>query len=196
MTKFLLFLGALGMVRESLAKPGDPFDLVQEGIRYHCVSEPVDPGGILACVDMAYAGPFSREEAIALCAGATSTAPAVCAFQAYAGPFTKIQSLLLCTHAVSAGPAECAAKAYSGPFSKDESVTLCQERGSVANAECAVRAYAGPYTKEEAIKLCRSSAGLVNRALISLHGENVLGFVSVLNRAMRKAELRNELPLK
>lgn len=102
------------------------FDLVMNGEAYRCEPGATDPGVVLECANIAYKGPFSQADATALCTGATST-----------------------------GPALCAIKAYSGPFNTAQSIQLCRQIGTIAHAECAIRAYAGPYSADEAVKLCR-----------------------------------------
>lgn len=140
----------------AFAKPGDPFEITQDGINYSCVAtSSVSTDAVFKCADKAYAGPYTRDEATALCAKARNTAPADCAIAAYAGPFTKTQAAQLCTGAATTGPADCAKAAYSGPFNKDEAIALCSQYGTKANADCAAKAYAGPYSKSQAIALCR-----------------------------------------
>jgi len=117
----------------------DSFKIIRDGQEYTCTpsgpSNP-NPGGVIDCVDKAYKGPFTRDEAMRLCAGA-----------------------------IGVGPADCAIEAYRGPFTKDESIDLCKKSGTLANAECATKAYRGPYTKAEAIKLCKSEPQLMMRSL-------------------------------
>ncbi len=55
-----------------------------------------NPGGNIACVEKAYAGPFSRDEAIQLCRGSFGTAPADCAIKIYAEPFSKLEAIEIC----------------------------------------------------------------------------------------------------
>lgn len=148
------------------AVSADSFTVIRDGKEYLCQeSTPSQPGGSLECVNDAYAGPFSRQEAFDLCEGARSVAPSACAKRAYSGPFSKNDSIQLCRRATSTGPVECATRAYNGPFSQIESIQLCRQSGTAANADCAIRAYAGPYSKEEAIRLCRTNPNLVLRAL-------------------------------
>jgi hypothetical protein len=112
------------------AAHADSFKIIKDSVEYTC--EPTvtqNPGIAIECANKAYAGPFSKDESLRLCQGATSV-----------------------------GPAECALKAYAGPFSKDESIELCARTGTVANADCAARAYAGPYSKDEAIAMCKTGA--------------------------------------
>ncbi len=164
--KYLLSLILTFLSITTFAAPGDPFDLIQDGYRYHCVAENShDPGKTLDCVDKAYAGPFTRDEATELCSGAFSV-----------------------------GPAECAIKAYMGPFTRSESLLLCKRTGTLANAECAIRAYAGPYTREQAISMCRSNAAnLINKALKQLLNEGKTDFERTLKEANHKAFLKNEM---
>jgi hypothetical protein len=137
------------------------------GVRHSCTPMSSGPGR-MACADLAYSGPFSREESVELCAGAINDAPARCALRAYRGPLSKEETVSLCRRAYSEGPVECLELAYRGPFSKEESILLCAgSRATVENAHCALRAYQGPYSKEEAIRMCKTRHGLVNRSMIS-----------------------------
>lgn len=131
-------------------------ETIINGQRYLCTPQAQDPGGAGRCADVAYRGPFSREEALRLCQGARTDAPAQCALQAYRGPFSTAQAIELCTGAFTPGPSECALTAYRGPFSITQALELCSHpAASVATAQCALDAYRGPYTVEEAISLCR-----------------------------------------
>lgn len=161
--KLLLTIGVL--LGGAFAQ-ADSFTIIRDGKNYLCEEQNpvIDPGGNLRCVDKAYSGPFSKDEALRLCAGAHDESPALCAIKAYSGPFNRDESLQLCIGARSVGPAECAVKAYSGPFNRAESLDLCQ-RGTLANVECAIKAYAGPYSREEAIRLCKSNPALLLRTL-------------------------------
>lgn len=125
------------------------------GVRHSCT--PIGNGsGAVSCVDLAYRGPFSKEEAFRLCQGAYNEMPARCATRAYNGSFSKEEALQMCTRAVSEGVVDCAEAAYRGPFSKEESLRLCSHpRASLQTAQCALEAYRGPYSKEEAISLCQ-----------------------------------------
>jgi hypothetical protein len=136
-------------------------DTIINGRRYTCHPNdngplpPLPPSDPVICVDTAYAGPFSRSEALRLCEGAYDASPAQCGIKAYAGPFSKEESLNLCIRAYSVGPADCAIKAYAGPFSKSESLQLCgSPYADVSTADCAIRAYQGPYSREESIRIC------------------------------------------
>ncbi len=144
----------------------DSFTIIRDGKEYLCEQRgPSNPIDSVECANKAYSGPFSREEAQQLCAGARSIAPADCGIKAYSGPFSRTEAVTLCTRARTIGPADCAIKAYSGPFSREEAVTLCQGNGSIANADCAIKAYAGPYSREEAVRMCKESPMLVLRSL-------------------------------
>lgn len=136
--KSLLFLAALSFGHIALA---DGFEIIQNGRVYRCEEKTnTNPGGAGECATKAYSGPFSKDESIRLCTGASGV-----------------------------GPAECAIKAYSGPFSKVEALEICSNNGSLANADCAAKAYSGPYSKQEAIKLCKTSnASLIHRSLLLL----------------------------
>lgn len=126
-----------------------------DGVRHQCT--PMNSGNPTECFLAANAGPFSRDEAMKLCAGSYSDAPAQCAIQAYRGRYSKEESIRLCTGATTnTGPIDCANVAYSGPFSKEESLKLCSHNGTERIGVCAIEAYRGPYTKEEAIEMCRN----------------------------------------
>jgi hypothetical protein len=144
----------------------DSFSLVKDGKNYLCTSTDArNPGAGAECASEAYAGPFSKDESIRLCAGANSTAPAKCAVKAYSGPFSKEEAISLCIRAQTIGPIDCANRAYAGPFSKVESLNLCSGNGTLANAECAIKAYSGAYSKEEALRLCKNEPQLMLRSL-------------------------------
>lgn len=136
-------------------------DIDINGRPYSCTPRSNGGGNQIECVEVAYAGPFTRDESMRLCAGARNDGPARCALKAYAGPFTRDESLNLCTGAYSVGPADCVIKAYAGPFTRDESLRLCSSPySSVATADCALRAYSGPYTREESIRMCQGNKSL------------------------------------
>lgn len=125
------------------------------GVRHECT--PVGNGNPAQCFNVAYAGIFSKDEALRLCAGAYSDAPAKCGAKAYAGRYSKAESIELCIGSTTdAGPVECADLAYNGPFSSAESIELCKGNGSKRNATCALDAYAGPFSKEEAVRMCKN----------------------------------------
>ncbi|WP_413943617.1 hypothetical protein [Bdellovibrio sp. HCB-162] len=160
---FTLMIFVVAMANTAHA---DSFTTIRDGKEYMCTStEPRNPGNAVDCVDTAYRGPFSKEESMRICSGATSKAPAECATAAYRGPFSKEESISLCVRATSAtGPVDCATTAYRGPFSKEESLQLCSRGGTLANAECAIKAYRGPYSKEEALRLCKAEPALLIRS--------------------------------
>jgi hypothetical protein len=156
----------LAMIFSTSAAFADSFRMIKDGQEYLCSStSSSNPGGSIDCVNKAYQGIFSREEAMRLCQGAVSTAPVDCALKAYQGIFSKEESIGLCARARSNGPVECALKAYQGIFSKAESLDLCSGDSTVANVECAQKAYAGPYSKEEAIRMCKANPQLMLRSL-------------------------------
>lgn len=162
-----LFILISLVISQSQTVFADSFSLIKDGKNYLCTSTgPRDPGAGAECASEAYAGPFSKDEAIRLCAGASSTTPAKCAVKAYAGPYSKEEAIRLCIRAQTLGPIDCASKAYAGPFSKDESLSLCSGNSTLANAECAIKAYSGPYSKEEALRLCKNEPQLMLRSLI------------------------------
>jgi hypothetical protein len=154
------------VVLNSTLAMADSFSLDKDGKHYVCEEKNpvIDPGGILLCIDTAYRGPFSKEEATRICTGSRTVSPANCAIKAYNGPFAKEEAIQLCIRASGNGPIDCALKAYSGPFSREESLKLCAG-GDVANAECAIKAYAGPYSKEEALRLCTTQPLLILKSL-------------------------------
>jgi hypothetical protein len=160
------------------------------GVRHSC--NPVNSGsGRMACADLAYSGPFSREESVELCAGAMNDAPARCALKAFKGPLTKDEAVALCRRAYSEGPVECLEIAYRGPFTKEESIALCSgPRVTAENAHCALNAYRGPYTKEEAIRICKGRSGLVNGMMLS--GSNKEDLDLLLKEVNQKAFKLNE----
>lgn len=86
------------------------------GVKHECT--PIGNGNPTQCFNVAYAGIYSKDEALRLCAGAYSDAPAKCGAKAYAGRYSKAESIELCIGATTdADPVECADLAYSGPFS-------------------------------------------------------------------------------
>ena len=124
------------------------------GVRHQCT--PVGNGNAVQCYQTAYNGPYSKDEAMLICAGAWSEAPAKCGIEAYSGRFSKAESITLCQGSTTeTGPIDCANLAYNGPFSKTESLNLCSNNGSERTAVCAMEAYQGPFSKEEAIKMCK-----------------------------------------
>lgn len=162
-----LFTFMLLFIATASSAHADSFTIIRDGKEYMCSpTQPRDPNDAVDCVDEAYRGPFSKEESMRICSGATSKAPALCAIGAYRGPYSKEEAISLCQRATSAsGPVECATAAYRGPFSKEESLQLCTRGGTAANAECAIKAYRGPYSKEEAIRLCKAEPMLLMRSL-------------------------------
>lgn len=129
-----------------------------QGVRHSCT--PIYDGGYgqgaRRCAEVAYKGPFTKEEALKLCQGAMNEMPAHCAIRAYSGSFTKEEALNMCIGATSMGRIDCVEAAYDGPFTKEESMRLCSHpRADIQTAQCALEAYRGSYTKEEAIRLCQ-----------------------------------------
>lgn len=124
-----------------------------DGVRHQCT--PMNTGSPQKCMDTAYAGPFSREEAKRLCEGAYDASPALCGIEAYAGIYSKSEAIQLCIGATSTGPAQCGQLAYNGPFSKSEALGLCSNNGSERRAVCAIEAYQGSYSKQEALEMCK-----------------------------------------
>lgn len=159
-----------------------------DGVRHQCT--PMNPGNPTQCFNTAYSGPFSRDEAMKLCAGAYSDAPAQCAILAYRGRYSKDESIKLCIGSTTnTGPIDCANVAYAGPFSKEESLKLCSHNGSERTGVCAIEAYRGPYSKEEAIDMCRNPyfEGDKNR---KLHTKEELNLI--IDEANSKAIQRKE----
>lgn len=155
---------SIGLLLAASFAQADSFTIIRDGKNYLCEEQSIDPGGPIKCIDKAYSGPFSREEAHRICAGARDEGPALCAIKAYSGSFSREEAINLCIGARGLGPIECANRAYSGPFSRDESLGLCRG-GTLANAECAIKAYSGAYSREEALRLCKSNPALILRSL-------------------------------
>lgn len=125
------------------------------GVKHEC--SPIENGNPSQCFNVAYAGIYTKGEALRLCAGAYSDSPAKCGAKAYAGRYSKTESIELCIGTTTdIGPVECADLAYSGPFSSAQSIELCRMNGSKRNAICAVEAYSGPFSKDEAISMCKN----------------------------------------
>jgi hypothetical protein len=186
---FLKSTFSLAMLGLASAAVADSFTIIRDGKDYLCQeTSPQDPGAIVDCADMAYKGPFNREQATQLCAGATSTAPAQCGIRAYQGPFNIEQSLTLCKRSRTTGPADCAASAYAGPFNQAQSIRLCARDGSLAHADCAKKAYAGPYTLDQAVDLCRSHPGLVSKSLDLLLSSPAMMNQIKLNKSFDKLD--------
>jgi hypothetical protein len=165
-------MAALFLIVSSLAL-AQTLEIEIGGVRHSCT--PIGSGGPgpgrLDCIETAYNGPFTRDEAHRLCEGAFSDAPARCAVRAYRGPLTRDESMNLCRRAFSEGPIECVEISYRGPFTRDEALALCSHpRASAQNAHCALRAYQGPYSREESIRLCKVQGqyGLKNFLKIEL----------------------------
>jgi hypothetical protein len=136
----------------------DGFEIIQDGKKYWCESAHTDPGQAAACATTAFQGPFSQAQAIRLCQGATSVAPAHCGIKAFQGPFNQDQAVELCNRAISNAPADCAIKAFQGPFNHAQSVRLCRRARSTAPADCAIQAFQGPYNADQAVELCSGGA--------------------------------------
>ena len=145
----------------------DSFSIIKDGKNYLCTQTDIpNNGGEIDCGNKAYAGPFSKNEAVRLCTGAQNTDPADCAIKAYSGAYGREESISLCRRTVKGtGPAECGFMLYSGPFNTTEGVNLCSRTGTIEVANCALSAVNGPYSNEEAIRLCRNNPGLVLRLL-------------------------------
>lgn len=160
--KFVISILALVAVLATTAK-ADTFTIIKNGKQYLCAPEPSDPGASIDCANLAYQGPFTRDEAEQLCSGAISTSPAKCARTAYNGPITKEQAIRLCQRATTdTGPTDCAKKVFNGPFTLEQAIQLCSNDGNVDRADCAIKAYAGAYTQDQAIQLCRGNTSVLN----------------------------------
>ncbi len=143
-----------------------PIIIEVNGIKHSCTPLNNNGGNRIDCINLAYSGPFSREEAHQLCQGAYDDMPARCALRAYRGSFTKEEAIRMCIRAKSEGPIDCFELAYSGPFTKEESLRLCSNsRASSRTAQCALDAYRGAYSKDEAIELCKGQK-LLNREML------------------------------
>jgi hypothetical protein len=143
-----------------------PIIIEVNGIKHSCTPLNNNGGTRIDCINLAYSGPFSRDEAQQLCQGAYDDMPARCALRAYRGSFTKEEAIRMCIRAKSEGPIDCFELAYSGPFTKEESLRLCSNnRASSRTAQCALDAYRGAYSKDEAIELCRGQQRL-NREML------------------------------
>lgn len=157
----------LSVLFGALVAQADSFTIIRGGNEYLCqqVQNRPDPNVQVRCANRAYNGPFSKDQAMRLCQGALSEAPADCGIRAYNGPFAAEQAVELCREATGTGPADCGIRAYNGPFSQVQALRLCRRTGTVQNADCAIQAYS-PYSAEEAIRLCvATDPTLVMRAL-------------------------------
>lgn len=116
--------------------------------------------GQVRCVEVAYAGPFSQDQAIRLCEGGGTEATAQCGIKAYGGPFSAEQALGLCQGQNSLVPADCGIRAYSGPFSAVQALQLCAGRANSETADCGIRAYSGPFSADQSLRLCQGGGTL------------------------------------
>ena len=140
----------------------DSFSVIKDGVEYFCQRQTSpDPMGNLNCRELAYKGPFSKEQSKSLCENSFTESPAECGIMAYKGPFLHLEAITLCKYAKNKGPAECAIKAYNGPFLKAEAIEICKTMGTQINADCAIKAYnSSGYSKEEAISTCKATRTL------------------------------------
>ncbi len=171
-------------------------EMIIDGETYRC--EKVQSSGTTAadCVDMAYKGPFNRDQAIQLCQGQSSVAPAECGIQAYRGPFNTDQAIELCKKARSTGPSQCGIDAYSGPFNTSQAIELCKNGGNLERSECAKKAYQGPYSSDEAVQLCKSnSASLVIRSLMLLESSPEMRQRVQLIKSQIKKPVRKDIAI-
>lgn len=171
----------------------DRVEININGIRHSCT--PIGSGGTetVECIEMAYRGPFSKEEAMSLCQGSFSTMPARCALRAYRGMFSKEEALNLCRRAISEGPLDCIELAYRGPFTREESIRLCSHRRSSSRtAECALNAYRGPYSKEEAISLCQERRQEENNVTLKMLNKSKMEVEELIKESNLKAFRLNE----
>lgn len=161
------------------------------GVRHQCT--PMGNSNPAQCFNVAYAGIYSREEALRLCAGSFTDAPAKCATRAYAGRYSRTESIDLCIGSTTdAGPVECADLAYSGPFSNSESIELCRLNGSKANVTCALEAYSGPFSKEESINMCKSARFTDEKAMRSEKQYSKVELMKLIEEANLKAFEKKE----
>lgn len=161
------------------------------GVRHECT--PMGNSNPTQCFNVAYAGVYSKDEALRLCAGAYSDAPARCGAKAYAGRYSKAESIELCIGSTTdAGPVECADLAYSGPFSLAQSIELCRMNGSKRNATCAMEAYSGPFSKEEAISMCKNPRFTDEKSLRSEKEYSKLELMKLIEETNIKAFERKE----
>lgn len=138
----------------SVSAFAEPIIIEIGGVRHQCT--PIGNGNAASCFNIAYAS-FSREEALRLCAGAYSDAPANCGVQAYRGRWSRDESINLCIGSTTnTGPIDCANLAYNGPFSSSEALDLCSRNATERTAACALEAYRGSSSKEEAIRMCKN----------------------------------------
>jgi hypothetical protein len=194
-----LLILALVAVSGVQAYAQDSFTIEQNGQRYLCRADSVNPGGAIACIDRAYAGPFSREESTQLCTGARSAGPAECAILAYSGTWNRTESLNLCRGAYDTGPALCAQKAYAGPFNRTESLELCNNGATEANAVCAINAYSGSYSRAEALRLCSNGKSEIfagtGHAIDKVAEQKLLNLEKQVEREMSAREKILELKI-
>lgn len=184
--KKLLSLLALFSVTAFAA---EPIIIDIGGVRHSCT--PIGNGNAVQCYQKAYSGPFSKDEAMALCSGAFNEAPALCGIEAYRGRFSKSESILLCTGATTnTGPIDCANLAYNGPFSKAESLDLCSHNGTERTAVCAIDAYHGPFSKEDAIKMCKNPRLAEDKMSVKQYSKEELN--ALIEEANLKAFERKE----
>jgi len=170
---FILMLFILGF-----SAKGSSITLDIDGVEHSCTPTKPSNGNSATCANLAYSGPFSRDESTRLCRGARNNGPAECALEAYSGIYSRDESLNLCIGARSAGPAECAKLAYTGPFSREETLKLCSHpRATSSVAECALEAYSGVYSRDESIELC------------SLRNRNKSGLASIFSLKKSKPHL-------
>lgn len=149
------------------AANADSFTLIRDGKEYQCVAtSPSNPGGNIDCVNSAYSWIFTKEEALQLCQGATTIAPASCAKKAYSYILSREESIQLCQRSTSEEePLNCFKAGYSWILNRNEALNLCSRNGTTANVDCVKKAYSGIYSKEEALRLCKAQPLMMMQTL-------------------------------
>ena len=153
-------------LRANQQRYGDPDASRMESLLSDVLSRANNPSGggggsgQVRCIEVAYAGPFSRDQAVRLCEGGGTEATAQCGIKAYSGPFSSEQAITLCQGQNSLVPAECGVRAYSGPFSTDQAMQLCSGYVHPETADCGIRAYSGPFSADQSLRLCRGGGTL------------------------------------
>lgn len=176
----------------SLNAMAEPIIIDIGGIRHEC--SPVGNGNSTQCFKVAYAGNYSKEESLRLCAGAYSDAPARCAAKAYLGRFSKAESIDLCIGATTnTGPVDCADLAYSGPFSSAQSMELCRQNGSRRNVTCALEAYRGPFSRDEAIEMCKNPRFVKEHSMRSENEYSDSELLNLIKEANNKLNESNQV---
>jgi hypothetical protein len=115
---------------------------------------------IRTCTEEAERGDFSYFQAQRICAGAQTTAPAICGNLA-TRYFTTEQSVFLCTYAQSNAPVNCALDAERGALNPTQVMYVCNQAQSNAPADCALAAMRMRiFTSDQAAQLCFNAVDL------------------------------------